>query len=427
MFKNFIPELQERGLLQDMIPGTDEQLAKEMTSGYVGFDPTADSLHIGSMLPIILLMHMQRAGHKPYALIGGATGMIGDPTGKSAERNLLDQETLNKNIAGIRKQLEHFLDFDAAKPNKAELINNYDWLKDFTFLDFIRDVGKHITVNYMLSKDSVQKRLEYGLSFTEFTYQLIQGYDFYYLNKESNIKLQFGGADQWGNIVTGTELIRKKGGNDAFAFTCPLLKKADGGKFGKTESGNIWLDRNKTSPYKFYQYWLNVADEDAKNLIKIFTFIPVAEIDALIAEHDAAPHLRILQKRLAAEVTVMAHSQGDLDFAIEASNILFGKDTTAALAALNENQLLEVMDGVPQVTYDKQLLNEGVDIVNFLAETAIFPSKGEARKMLQNGGVSVNKEKVTSTDFKLNNSNLLNEKYALFQKGRRDYYLAIFE
>jgi len=427
VFKNFIPELQERGLLQDMIPGTDEQLAKEMTSGYVGFDPTADSLHIGSMLPIILLMHMQRAGHKPYALIGGATGMIGDPTGKSAERNLLDQETLNKNIAGIRKQLEHFLDFDAAKPNKAELINNYDWLKDFTFLDFIRDVGKHITVNYMLSKDSVQKRLEYGLSFTEFTYQLIQGYDFYYLNKESNIKLQFGGADQWGNIVTGTELIRKKGGNDAFAFTCPLLKKADGGKFGKTESGNIWLDRNKTSPYKFYQYWLNVADEDAKNLIKIFTFIPVAEIDALIAEHDAAPHLRILQKRLAAEVTVMAHSQGDLDFAIEASNILFGKDTTAALAALNENQLLEVMDGVPQVTYDKQLLNEGVDIVNFLAETAIFPSKGEARKMLQNGGVSVNKEKVTSTDFKLNNSNLLNEKYALFQKGRRDYYLAIFE
>lgn len=427
MFKNFIPELQERGLLQDMIPGTDEQLDKEMTSGYVGFDPTADSLHIGSMLPIILLMHMQRAGHKPYALIGGATGMIGDPTGKSAERNLLDQETLNKNIAGIRKQLEHFLDFDAAKPNKAELINNYDWLKDFTFLDFIRDVGKHITVNYMLSKDSVQKRLEYGLSFTEFTYQLIQGYDFYYLNKESNIKLQFGGADQWGNIVTGTELIRKKGGSDAFAFTCPLLKKADGGKFGKTESGNIWLDRNKTSPYKFYQYWLNVADEDAKNLIKIFTFIPVAEIDALIAEHDTAPHLRILQKRLAAEVTVMAHSQGDLDFAIEASNILFGKDTTAALAELNENQLLEVMDGVPQITYDKQLLNEGVDIINFLAETAIFTSKGEARKMLQNGGVSVNKEKVTSIDFKLNNSNLLNEKYALFQKGRRDYYLAIFE
>lgn len=426
MITNFIPELQQRGLLQDIIPGTEEQLAKEVTAGYVGFDPTSDSLHIGSMLPIILLMHMQKAGHKPYALIGGATGMIGDPTGKSAERNLLDSETLNKNVEGIKKQLSKFLNFNDNVPNKAELVNNFDWFKDFSFLDFIRDAGKHITVNYMMSKDSVQKRLETGLSFTEFTYQLIQGYDFYYLNKEKNIKLQFGGADQWGNIVTGTELIRRKGGSDVFAFTCPLLKKADGGKFGKTESGNIWLDREKTSPYQFYQYWVNVADADAKNLIKIFTFLPLETIDALILEHEAAPHLRILQRKLAEEITTMVHSKEDLDFAIEASNILFGKDTNEALAALDEKSLLEIMDGVPQVTFAKQLLESGVDLIQFLAETNIFPSKGEARKMLQNGGVSINKVKVEGTEVILNDSHLLNHKYTLIQKGKK-FHLAIFE
>lgn len=427
MIKNFIPELQQRGLLQDIIPGTEEQLAKEMTSGYVGFDPTADSLHIGSMLPIILLMHMQKAGHKPYALIGGATGMIGDPTGKSAERNLLDMETLQKNVEGIRRQLQKFLDFDDARPNKAELVNNYDWLKDFTFLDFIRDIGKHITINYMLSKDSVQKRLEFGLSFTEFTYQLIQGYDFYYLNTTKDIKLQFGGADQWGNIVTGTELIRRKSGNEAFAFTCPLLKKADGGKFGKTESGNIWLDREKTSPYQFYQYWLNVTDDDARNLIRIFTFLPVDEIEALVTIHEEAPHLRVLQKRLAEEITTMVHSREDLEFAQQASNILFGKDTTEALVSLNEKQLLEVMEGVPQVTFNKQSLREGVDLVQFLADTGIFTSKGEAKKMLQSGGISINKAKTEGTEIVLNEGYLLNDKYTLIQKGKKNYYLAVFE
>jgi len=427
VIKNFIPELQQRGLLQDIIPGTEEQLAKEMTSGYVGFDPTADSLHIGSMLPIILLMHLQRAGHKPYALIGGATGMIGDPTGKSAERNLLDQDTLQHNINGIRKQLQKFLDFDESKPNKAELINNYDWLKDYTFLDFIRDIGKHITVNYMLSKDSVQKRLEYGLSFTEFTYQLIQGYDFYYLNTHKNIKLQFGGADQWGNIVTGTELIRRKGGNEAFAFTCPLLKKSDGGKFGKTESGNIWLDREKTSPYRFYQYWLNVADADVANLIRIFTFLPLEEIGALEKEHMADPGRRVLQRRLAEEITRMVHSEEDLKFAQQASGILFGKDTNEALGALDERQLLEVMEGVPQVTYSRDALKEGVDLIQFLSETGIFSSKGEARKMIQNGGVGLNKTKIGASENLLNESYLLNGKYTLIQKGKKDYYLAIFE
>ncbi len=427
MANNFIPELRERGLLQDIIPGTEEQLSKEMTIGYVGFDPTADSLHIGSMLPIILLMHLQRAGHKPYALIGGATGMIGDPTGKSAERNLLDAATIDKNIAGIHKQLAHFLDFSESNPNAAVLVNNYDWLKDFTFLDFIRDIGKHITVNYMLAKDSVQKRLEFGLSFTEFTYQLIQGYDFYYLNKNEGIKLQFGGADQWGNIVTGTELIRKKGGKDAFAFTCPLLKKADGGKFGKTENGNIWLDRNKTSPYQFYQYWKNVSDDDAKKLIYIFTFLPLEEIKNLIQEHDTAPHLRLLQNKLAAEITTMVHSKEDLDFAIEASGILFGKDTQAALIQLNEQQLLEVLEGVPTVHFNKETLTQGIDLVTLLSETGIFPSKGEARKMLAGGGVSINKEKIEVADTIVNASILLNDKYTLVQKGKKNYYLCIFE
>ncbi len=426
--QNFIPELQKRNLLQDIIPGTEEQLAKEMTSGYVGFDPTADSLHIGSMLPIILMMHLQRAGHKPYALIGGATGMIGDPTGKSAERNLLDAETLERNIAGIRRQLEKFLDFDPHLPNKAELVNNYDWLKDFSFLDFIRDVGKHITVNYMLSKDSVQKRLEFGLSFTDFSYQLIQGYDFHYLHKTQNVKLQFGGADQWGNIVTGTELIRRKGGKEAFAFTCPLLKKADGGKFGKTEAGNIWLDRDKTSPYQFYQYWLNVADEDAKNLIYIFTFLPLEEIRSLIEAHEAAPHTRILQRKLAEEVTTLVHSREDLEFAQQASDILFGKATADALTSLNERQLLEVMEGVPQVSGSKAFLKEGIDLISFLADTGIFPSKGEARKMVQGGGLSINKEKLQGdTEAILKETHLLNNKYTLIQKGKKQYFLVVFE
>lgn len=426
--KNFIPELRERGLLQDIIPGTEELLEKELVSGYVGFDPTADSLHIGSMLPIILLKHMQLAGHKPFALIGGATGMIGDPTGKSAERNLLDEATIEKNIAGIRKQLEKFIDFDENLPNKAEIVNNNDWISKFSFLDFIRDVGKHLTVNYMLAKDSVQKRLEFGLSFTEFTYQLIQGYDFYHLYTTQGVKLQFGGGDQWGNIVTGTEFIRRKAQGEAFAFTCPLLKKADGGKFGKTENGNIWLDRNKTSPYIFYQYWLNVTDDDAKNLIRIFTFIPVAEINALIAEHDTAPHLRLLQKRLAEEVTTMVHSKEDLEFAQQATEILFGKATEEALTALSEQQLLEVMDGVPQVTYSKAALEgEGIDMITFFAESGIFPSKGEARKMLQSGGVSMNKNKIQGIEARLGVAQLLNDKYVLFQKGKKQYYLAVFE
>jgi tyrosyl-tRNA synthetase len=427
VIQNFIPELQQRGLLQDIIPGTEEQLAKEMTSGYVGFDPTADSLHIGSMLPIILLMHMQKAGHKPYALIGGATGMIGDPTGKSAERNLLDNETLDRNVTGIRKQLQKFLDFDESKPNKAELINNLDWFKDFNFLDFIRDVGKHISINYMLAKDSVQKRLEFGLSFTEFSYQLIQGYDFYYLNSNKNIKLQFGGADQWGNIVTGTELIRRKGGHDAFAFTCPLLKKSDGGKFGKTESGNIWLDREKTSPYQFYQYWLNVADDDAKKLIKIFTFLPLAEIDALITEHEAAPHMRVLQKKLAEEITTMVHSREDLEFALQATDILFGKSTTDMLATMTEQQLLDVMEGVDKVNYSRNTLKDGVNMVAFVAETGILPSKGEAKKMMEAGGMSINKVKVKGTDVQLNESHLIQDKYILLRKGSQKYTLAIFE
>ncbi|MFT4062846.1 MAG: tyrosine--tRNA ligase [Edaphocola sp.] len=425
MIRNFIPELRQRGLLQDIIPGTEEQLGKETTKGYVGFDPTADSLHIGSMLPIMLLMHMQKAGHKPIALIGGATGMIGDPTGKSAERNLLDRDTLDKNIAGIRKQLEKFLDFDENLPNRAELVNNYDWLKDYSFLDFIRDVGKHVTVNYMLSKDSVQKRLEFGLSFTEFTYQLIQGYDFYYLNTTQDVKLQFGGADQWGNIVTGTELIRRKGGNDAFAFTCPLLKKADGGKFGKTEQGNIWLDRNKTSPYRFYQYWLNVGDEDAKNLIKIFTFLPIETIEQIITEHDTNPGARLLQKRLAEEITIMVHSREDYEFAVQASGILFGKNTAEALVALNEQDFLEIMDGVPQVRGSLAELATGIDLVQFLADKGIFPSKGEARKMLQAGGVGINKAKAEAAT--LEATHLLNNKYVVVQKGKKDFYLVVFE
>jgi len=424
---SLVKDLQARNLVQDMIPGTEEQLEKEMTSGYIGFDPTADSLHIGNLLPITLLMRLQRAGHKPYALVGGATGMVGDPSGKSAERNLLDMDTLQHNVNAQRKQLEKFLDFDPAKPNAAVMVNNYDWFKDFSFLDFIRDVGKHITVNYMMAKDSVQKRMETGISFTEFSYQLIQGYDFFHLNKNHNVKLQMGGADQWGNIVTGTELIRRKSGNDAFALTCKLITKSDGSKFGKSESGNVWLDPEKTSPYQFYQFWLKLPDEDAARMSYNFSFRSVEEIAALVAEHQEAPHLRKLQKALADELTILVHSEEDLVFAKKASEILFGQSTVDALRSLNEKQLLEVMDGVPQVNGTKDSLQgEGLDILNFLAESGIFPSKGEARKMVQNGGVSVNKEKVAGIDQKLTAAHLLNDKYMLVQRGKSNYTLAIF-
>ncbi len=424
---DLIKDLEERGLIQDIMPGTQAQLNKEMTSGYVGFDPTADSLHIGSLLPITILMRMQRAGHKPYALVGGATGMIGDPSGKSAERNLLDKDTLQKNCDGIRKQLEKFLDFDDKLPNAAVMVNNYDWFKDYGFLDFIRDVGKHITVSYMMAKDSVQKRLETGLSFTEFSYQLIQGYDFYYLNQHHNIKLQMGGADQWGNIVTGTELIRRKGGTEAFAATCPLITKSDGSKFGKSEGGNVWLDPEKTSPYQFYQFWLKLPDADAERMAFTFSFKTVEEIKALIAEHQQALHQRKLQKALAEELTILVHSQEDLAFAQKASDILFGQSTVDALRSLNEKQLLEVMDGVPQVVTTKEtLVGEGADFLTFLADNKVFPSKGEARKMVQAGGVSINKEKVTAADHKLTTEQLLNDKYLLIQKGKSNYTLAIF-
>ncbi len=422
---NLIAELRERGLLQDVMPGTEEQLNKEMTSGYIGFDPTADSLHIGSMLQITLLMRLQRAGHKPYALIGGATGMIGDPSGKSAERNLLDVDTINRNCAGIQKQLSKFLDFSSDAPNGAVLVNNYEWFKDFSFLDFIRDIGKHITVNYMLAKDSVQKRLETGMSFTEFTYQLIQGYDSYYLNAHHNVKLQMGGSDQWGNIVTGTELIRRKGGGEAFALISPLITKSDGSKFGKSESGNVWLDAERTSPYQFYQFWLKLPDADAEKMSLIFSFKPIGEIKAVIEEHRKAPHLRLLQKMLADEITTLVHSEADLAFAKQASEILFSNTSVDALKALNEKQLLEVMDGVPQVNGAKDALVEGIDIISFLAESGVFPSKGEARKMLQSNGVSINKEKV-GPEFKLQQEHLLNEKYMLIQKGKSNYTLAIF-
>lgn len=423
---NLIQELKERGLIQDITPGTEEQLEKEMTSGYVGFDPTADSLHVGNLVPITLLMRLQRAGHKPYALLGGATGMIGDPSGKSQERNLLDMDTILHNCQAQKKQLEKFLDFNESLPNAAEMLNNYDWFKDFTFLDFIRDVGKHITVNYMMSKDSVQKRLETGLSFTEFTYQLIQGYDYFHLNKTKNVRLQMGGADQWGNIVTGTELIRRKGGSDAFAFTCPLVTKADGSKFGKSESGNVWLDPERTSPYQFYQFWLKQADADSERMAMTFSFRPYEELKVLIEEHRTAPHLRKLQKALAEELTTLVHSAEDLAFAQKASEILFGQGTVDALRALNEKQLLEVMEGVPQVTVSKEVLNNNTDFISFLADSGIFPSKGEARKMIQNGGLSVNKEKVPGIEFALEPVHLLNDRYILVQRGKSNYTLAIF-
>lgn len=422
---SLIQELQWRGMIQDIMPGTEALLEKEMVSGYIGFDPTSDSLHIGSLVPILLLVHLQKAGHKPFALVGGATGMVGDPSGKSEERNLLSEEVLQQNIVGVRNQLSKFLDFNSNKPNAAELVNNYDWFKEISFLHFIRDVGKHITVNYMMAKDSVKKRLEgdSGMSFTEFTYQLVQGYDFYWLYQNKNCKLQMGGSDQWGNIVTGTELIRRKAGGEAFAFTCPLITKADGGKFGKTEKGNIWLDPQKTSPYQFYQFWLNASDEDAKKWIKIFTLLPKATIDELIAQHDIAPHERLLQKKLAEAITCFVHSEEDYQFALKATDILFGNATTDVLQSLNETQLMQVLEGVPTAEVAQAQVQEGYDIVSFLADTQIFPSKGEARKMWQAGGISLNKSKVSAEKTMITITDLLQQKYLLVQKGKKNYYL----
>ncbi|HAC22984.1 MAG TPA: tyrosine--tRNA ligase [Porphyromonadaceae bacterium] len=427
---NFVEELRWRGMIHDMMPGTEEQLQKELTSAYVGIDPTADSLHIGHLVGVMMLKHLQRAGHRPIALIGGATGMIGDPSMKSQERNLLDEETLHRNQEGIRKQLEKFLDFHSDAPNAAKLVNNYDWMKNYSFLNFIRDIGKHLTVNYMMAKDSVKKRLSsesnVGLSFTEFSYQLLQGYDYLYLYQNEGCRLQMGGSDQWGNITTGTELIRRKTGGEAFALTCPLITKADGGKFGKTESGNVWLDRRYTSPYKFYQFWLNVSDGDAEKYMKIFTSLSKEEIEALAKEQAEAPHLRPMQKRLAQEITVMVHSVEDYEAAVEASSILFGNSTAEALKKLDEDTLLSVFEGVPQFEISKDALKEGVKAVDLLTEAAaVFPSKGEMRKLVQSGGVSLNKEKLQIFDELIDDSKLLNGKYLLAQKGKKNYFLLI--
>ena len=417
-------------MIADMMPGTEEQLQKELTSAYVGIDPTADSLHIGHLVGVMMLRHFQRAGHRPIALIGGATGMIGDPSMKSAERNLLDEETLRHNQECIKQQLAKFLDFDSDAPNAAKLVNNYDWMKDYSFLNFIRDIGKHITVNYMMAKDSVKKRLSrdssVGMSFTEFSYQLLQGYDFLYLYEHEGCRLQMGGSDPWGNITTGTELIRRKTGGEAFALTCPLITKADGGKFGKTESGNVWLDRRYTSPYKFYQFWLNVSDADAAKYIKIFTALDQEEINALIAEQEAAPHLRPLQKRLAKEVTVMVHSEADYEAAVEASNILFGHATHEALLKRDEDTLLAVFEGVPHFEVSREELAAGIKAADLCTEkAAIFASKGEMRKLVQSGGVSLNKEKLAAADAVIDSSALLDGKYLLVQRGKKNYYLVI--
>jgi len=428
MKKNFVEELRWRGMLHDIMPGTEELLNKEMTSGYIGFDPTADSLHIGHLVQIMTLLQFQQCGHKPFALVGGATGMVGDPSGKSAERNLLSEEVLRYNESCVKKQLEKFLDFSQGT-NSAEMVNNYDWFKNFTFLDFIREVGKHITVNYMMSKDSVQKRLESGLSFTEFTYQLVQGYDFYWLYKNKNCKIQMGGSDQWGNIVTGTELIRRKENGEAYALTTQLIKKADGTKFGKTEGGNVWLDPKKTSPYKFYQYWLNISDEDASTFIKIFTQRSKEEIETITAEHLQAPHQRKLQTELAKDITLRVHSQTDYDAAIKASSILFGNSVTEDLQGLDEDTLLAIFEGVPQVTISRSSLKNCNSVTDFLSETTqavIFPSKGEARKMIQGGGVSINKIKLSDPAQKPA-FDLLQHKYLLAQKGKKNYYLIIIE
>ena len=429
---NFIEELSWRGMIHTIMPGTDEQLAKEMTAAYVGIDPTADSLHIGHLVSVMMLRHFQRAGHKPIALVGGATGMIGDPSMKSSERNLLDEKTLRHNQESIKKQLAKFLDFESDAPNAAELVNNYDWMKDYSFLDFIRDIGKHITVNYMMAKDSVKKRLSaesnVGMSFTEFSYQLLQGYDFLWLYENKNCKLQMGGSDQWGNITTGTELIRRKADGDAFALVCPLITKADGGKFGKTEAGNVWLDRRYTSPYKFYQFWLNVSDEDAEKYIKIFTSLEQNEIESLVQEHAQAPHQRALQKRLAQEVTVMVHSEEDYQAAVEASEILFGNATSDTLKKIDEDTLLAVFEGVPQFKISKEELVAGIKAIDLLTESAaVFPSKGEMRKLVQSGGVSLNKEKLENQDTMIDSSYLLNNKYLLAQRGKKNYFLLMAE
>lgn len=429
--KNFVEELRWRGMLHDIMPETEEMLNKEMISGYIGFDPTADSLHVGSLAQIMTLLHFQQAGHKPYALVGGATGMVGDPSGKSQERNLLDEETLNNNVEGIKNQLLKFLNFSDGN-NKAELVNNYDWFKNYSFLEFIRDAGKHITVNYMMAKDSVKKRISgedrEGMSYTEFSYQLIQGYDFYYLWKHNNIKLQMGGSDQWGNITTGTEFIRRKDGGKAFALTTQLIKKSDGTKFGKSESGNIWLDKSKTSPYTFYQFWLNTSDDDAKSYIRIFTLMDKATIEALETEHTQAPHLRVLQKALAKEVTIRVHNEDDYNAAIEASEILFGKGTAEALAKIDEATFLAVFEGVPSFNLDKKLLDDGVQLEDLLVvQTNIFPSKGEARKNIVAGAVSLNKNKMVSNTEKINTAHLINNKYILLQKGKKNNFLIVVE
>lgn len=429
MATNFVEELKWRGMLHDAMPGTEEHLLSGMQSAYVGIDPTADSLHIGHLVGVMMLKHFQLAGHKPYALIGGATGMIGDPSGKSAERNLLDEKTLRHNQAGLQEQLSRFLDFKSDANNAAVLVNNYDWMKDFSFLEFIRDVGKHITVNYMMAKDSVKKRLsseaKEGMSFTEFTYQMVQGYDFLHLFREHNCTLQMGGSDQWGNITTGTELIRRIGGGKGYALTCPLITKADGTKFGKTEGGNVWLDANRTSPYKFYQYWLNTSDADAEKYIKIFTFISREEIEALVKEHQEAPHMRLLQKRLAEEITVAVHSKEDLDNALQASAILFGKSTSEDLKKLDEKTFLDVFEGVPQAEISASEIEEGLDMIGALAaKTGFLGSNGEARRELKQNSISVNKEKVKE-DFKITKLDLINEKFVLLQRGKKNYFVLV--
>ena len=420
---NLLQELEWRGMIQDIMPGTEEQLQKEMTTGYIGFDPTADSLHIGSLVPILLLIHFQKAGHKPIALVGGATGMVGDPSGKSEERNLLSEEQLQKNIAGVKAQLERFLDFNPALKNAAEMANNYDWFKSIHFIDFLRDVGKHITVNYMMAKDSVKKRIEgeTGISYTEFAYQLMQGYDFYWLYKNKNCKLQMGGSDQWGNMTTGTELIRRKDGGEAFVFTNPLITKADGGKFGKTESGNVWLDASRTTPFQFYQFWLNATDADAEKWIRIFTFLTMDEVDQVTEEHAKDRGQRKLQRRLAEEVTRLVHGEEELAKAIETTQKLFANQSAPAESLSVED--LEGMEGVVKSTFEKGKLSAGIDIVSFLAETGIFPSKGEARKTIQGGGVSINRKKVDSEKMLVNDSMLLHDKYLLVQKGKKNYFL----
>ncbi len=422
---DFVEELMWRGMIHDMMPGTAEQLNKEMTTAYVGIDPTADSLHIGHLVSVMLLKHLQRAGHKPVVLVGGATGMIGDPSGKAEERNLLDVGTLRHNQEAIKKQLTRFLDFTAGE-NRAELVNNYDWMKEFSFLEFIRDVGKHITVSYMMAKDSVKKRLETGLSFTEFSYQLVQGYDFLHLFQEKNCRLQMGGSDQWGNIVTGTELIRRKTGGEAFALTCPLITKSDGSKFGKTEEGNVWLDRKLTSPYRFYQFWLNVSDEDAEKYLKIFTLLTPGEISEAVKKRSVAPHERLLQKLLAREVTVMVHSAEDYEAAVEASQVLFGKGTAETLSRLDEGSFLDLFEGVPNYSVEPTLVDSPYPLSELVtADTGIFSSKGEYRRLVQGGGLGINKEKVADPDMTIDRTRLINNKYLLVQKGKKNYFLIV--